>query len=143
MWAKAIYAELTDAEFTLEGFRAGVQAQADIVLQKADADPKLKDSLAVIDAKSLYDNLMKEGAQAQDKFTALDVAIAREKIDGLGVQVRWVEHQSMPVDSLIKIGAVKDSLLELVQSGTFKLEAETELLEDRLYRRQTGTVKPR
>ena len=97
----------------------------------------------MIDAKSLYDNLMKEGAQAQDKFTALDVAIAREKIDGLGVQVRWVEHQSMPVDSLIKIGAGKDSLLELVQSGTFKLEAETELLEDRLYRRQTGTVKPR
>ena len=86
---------------------------------------------------------MKEGAQAQDKFTALDVAIAREKIDGFGIQVRWVEHQSMPVDSLTKIGAGKDSLLEFEQTGTFKLEAETELLEDRLHRRQTGTVKPR
>ncbi|CAE6919208.1 unnamed protein product [Symbiodinium sp. KB8] len=143
MWAKAIHGELMDPGFSLEKFRASVQAQADIVLQKTDADPKLKDSLAVVDAKSLYDNLMKEGAQAQDKFTALDVAIAREKIDGLGVQVRWVEHQSMPVDSLTKIGAGKDCLLDLIQTGTFKLEAESELLEDRLLRRQTGTVKPR
>ncbi|CAE7929920.1 RE2, partial [Symbiodinium sp. KB8] len=143
MWAKAIYAEMTNEEFSLEKFRAGVQAQADVVLQKTDADPKLKDSLAVVDAKSLYDNLMKEGAQAQDEFTALDVAIAREKIDGLGVQVRWVEHQSMPVDSLTKIGAGKDALLQMIQSGTFKLEQEDDLLEDRLHRRQTGTVKPR
>ena len=143
MWAKAIYAEMTNEEFSLEKFRAGVQAQADVVLQKTDADQKLKDSLAVVDAKSLYDNLMKEGAQAQDKFTALDVAIAREKIDGLGVQVRWVEHQSMPVDSLTKIGAGKDALLQMIQSGTFKLEQEDSLLEDRLHRRQTGTVKPR
>ncbi|CAE7806642.1 GIP, partial [Symbiodinium necroappetens] len=116
MWAKAIHGELMDPGFSLEKFRASVQAQADIVLQKTDADPKLKDSLAVVDAKSLYDNLMKEGAQAQDKFTALD-------IDGLGVQVCWVEHQSMPVDSLTKIGAGKDCLLDLIQTGTFKLEA--------------------
>ncbi|OLP78508.1 Retrovirus-related Pol polyprotein from transposon TNT 1-94 [Symbiodinium microadriaticum] len=130
MWAKAIYAEMTNEGFSLEKFRAGVQAQEDVVLQKTDADPKLKDSLAVVDAKSLYDNLMKEGAQAQDKFTAFDVAIAREKIEGLGVQVRWVEHQSMPVDSLTKIGAGKDALLQMIQSGTFKLEQEDDLLED-------------
>ncbi|CAE7465876.1 GIP [Symbiodinium sp. CCMP2592] len=143
MWAKAIQAEMLDPHFSLAGFRDSVQAQADIVLQKSNTDEVLKESLSEVDAKSLYDNLMKAGAQAQDKFTALDVTIAREKIDGLGVQLRWVEHQSMPVDSLTKLGANRDTLVQLIESGTFRLEAEEDLMKDRLYRRQTGTVKPR
>ncbi|CAE7826816.1 Kcnh5, partial [Symbiodinium necroappetens] len=143
LWAKAIYAELMDPQFDLETFKQDVKSKADVVLRKADADQVLRDSLSVIDAKSLYDNLMQEGNQPQDKFTALDVAIAREKIDGLGVQLRWVEHQSMVVDSLTKISANKDALFDLLRSGTFRLEAEGELLEDRLLRRQEGRVKPR
>ena len=78
MWAKAVYHELVDCDFTLESFKQDVRARAELVLQSSGADEKLKDSLSVVDAKSLYDNLMKEGSQSQDKFTALDVAIARE-----------------------------------------------------------------
>ena len=143
LWAKAIYAELLEPAFDLETFRKDVKSRADVVLQKSNGDEVLRESLAVIDAKSLYDNLMREGNQPQDKFTALDVAIAREKIDGLGVQLRWVEHQSMVVDSLTKVNANKDALLKLLSSGTFRLEAEKDLLEDRLTRRQEGRVKPR
>ena len=143
LWAKAIYAELLEPTFDLETFRKDVKSRADVVLQKSNGDEVLRDSLSVIDAKSLYDNLMREGNQPQDKFTALDVAIAREKIDGLGVQLRWVEHQSMIVDSLTKVNANKDALFQLLSSGTFRLEAEEDLLEDRLTRRQEGRVKPR
>ena len=48
---------------------------------------------------------MRDANQPQEKFTVLDAAIARdrEKIDDLGVQVRWVEHQSMVVNSLTKV----------------------------------------
>ena len=97
----------------------------------------------MVDAKSLYDNLVKEGNQPQDKFTALDVAIARERIDGLGVQVRWVEHQSMIVDALTKLGANPDALLDVLERGTFRLVAEEDRLQERLRRQEAGQVKRR
>eukprot|EP00439_Symbiodinium_sp_Y106_P065138 s4301_g10.t1 len=143
LWAKAIYAEHIDPSFDLETFRRDVKSRADVVLQKSNADEVLRESLSVIDAKSLYDNLVKDGNQPQDKFTALDVAIAREKIDGLGVQVRWVEHQSRVVDCLTKVKGSKQALYDLLATGTFRLEAESYLLEDRLVCRQEGRVKPR
>ncbi|CAE7947841.1 C15C7.7 [Symbiodinium sp. KB8] len=59
-----------------------------LVLQRGDGSGVLRDSLAVVDAKSVFDNVTKEGAQAEDKYTALEVAIARERADGLGVQFR-------------------------------------------------------
>ena len=117
-WARAIYAELLDPK-------------------------KLRESLSVVDAKSLYDNLMKDGNQPQDKFTALDVAIARERIGGLGVQVRWVEHQSMIVDALTKLGANPDALFDVIEKGTFRLVAEEDRLQERLQRREVGQVKRR
>ncbi|CAE7242722.1 engB [Symbiodinium sp. CCMP2592] len=129
LWAKAIYTELVDSSFDLESFRRDIKSKADVVLQKSNADEILRESLSVIDAKSLYDNLVKDGNQPQDKFTALDVAIAREKIDGMGVQVRWVEHQSMIVDCLTEVKGSKQALFDLLESGTFRLEAEGELLE--------------
>ena len=111
------------------------------MLQKSDADKTLRESLSVVDATSLYDNLMKEGNQPQDKFTALDVAIARERIAGLGVQVRWVEHQSMIVDALTKLGANPDALLDVIEKGTFRLVAEEDRLQERIHRREVGQVK--
>ena len=143
MWAKAVYHEILDEDFTLEAFKQDVKSKAELVLQSAEADETLKNSLAVVDAKSLYDNMMKDGSQSQDKFTALDVAIARERVDGLGVELRWVEHQAMIVDSLTKLNGNKDSMLKLLEDGTFRLEAEEWQLEDRERRRLEGTVKRR
>ena len=132
-----------DPKFDLAEFKQSIKAQAELVLQKADADKTLRESLLVLDAKSLYGNLMKDGNQPQDKFTALDVAIARERIDGMGVQVRWVEHQSMIVDALTKLGANPATLFEVIEKGTFRLVAEGDRLEERLRRRETGQVKRR
>ena len=143
VWARAIYAELLDPNFDLAEFKQSIKAQAELVLQKSDADKTLRESLSVSDAKSLYDNLMKDGNQPQDKFTALDVAIARERIDGMGVQVRWVEHQSMIVDALTKLGANPATLFDVIEKSTFRLVAEGDRLEERLRRRETGQVKRR
>ena len=143
VWVRAIYAELLDPKFDLAEFKQSIKAQAELVLQKADADKTLRESLSVVDAKSLYNNLMKDGNQPQDKFTALDVAIARERIDGMGVQVRWVEHQSMIVDALTKLGANPATLFDVIEKGTFRLVAEGDRLEERLRRRETGQVKRR
>ena len=123
MWARAIYAELLDPKFDLAEFKQSIKT--------------LRESLSVVDAKSLYDNLMKDGNQPQD------VAIARERIDGMGVQVRWVEHQSMIVDALTKLGANPATLFEVIEKGTFRLVAEGDRLEERLRRRETGQVKRR
>ena len=143
MWARAILASLQDPSFDLEEFKQSVKETSDLVLQRGDGSGVLRDSLAVVDAKSVYDNVTKEGAQAEDKYTALEVAIARERADGLGVQFRWVEHQSMIVDSLTKLHGGTDTLYELLDLGYYKLVAEEERLVEREQRRLEGTVKRR
>eukprot|EP00439_Symbiodinium_sp_Y106_P087337 s397_g45.t3 len=135
MWARAILASLQDPSFDLEEFKQSVKETSDLVLQRGDGSGVLRDSLAVVDAKSVYDNVTKEGAQAEDKYTALEVAIARERADGLGVQFRWVEHQSMIVDSLTKLHGGTDTLYELLDLGYYKLVAEEERLVEREQRR--------
>lgn len=110
LWTKALWQNLFDQTFDLQMFMASIKKQADLVLQKADADRLLRESLSIVDAKSVYDNVIKDGAQAADKYTALEVAIARERKDGLGAQMRWVEHQSMVVDALTKVGANPQAL---------------------------------
>ncbi|CAE7498867.1 TY1B-DR1 [Symbiodinium sp. CCMP2592] len=143
MWAKAIYYELLQENFDLVEFKESVKRKAELVLQRADSDDELRWALSIVDAKSLYDHLTRDGSQAQDKFTALDVSIARERIDGLGVRVRWVEHQSMIADCLTKVGANKTAMLQLLQKGTYRLVAEEERMIDRKERRDQGRVKPR
>eukprot|EP00439_Symbiodinium_sp_Y106_P038352 s6129_g4.t1 len=127
----------------LQMFMASIKKQADLVLQKADADRLLRESLSIVDAKSVYDNVIKDGAQAADKYTALEVAIARERKDGLGAQMRWVEHQSMVVDALTKVGANPQALYRLLDSGHYRIVAEQEQLDERAELRAAGNVKPR
>ena len=85
--------------------------------------------------------MTKEGAIAQDKYTALEVAIVRERADGLGVQVRWVEHQSMVVDALAKVHGNPTALYKLLDSGYYRIVAEAGLLDERAVLRAEGRVK--
>ena len=88
-------------------------------------------------------NVTKEGAIAQDKYTALEVAIVRERADGLGVQVRWVEHQSLVVDALAKVHGNPTPLYKLLDSGYYRIVAEAGLLDERAVLRAEGRVKRR
>ena len=46
MWTKAIYGALTEEGFNLQEFLSSVKHQADLVLQKADSDVKLRESVS-------------------------------------------------------------------------------------------------
>ncbi|CAE7819989.1 unnamed protein product [Symbiodinium sp. CCMP2456] len=64
----------------------------ELVLQRSDSDDELISELSIVDATSLYDHPTRDGSPVQDN---LDVSIAKESIDGLGMKVGWVDHQSM------------------------------------------------
>ena len=119
MWTQAIMQHLLAPELLLEEFSKRVRKQGDLVLQRRDGDATLKESLSIVDAKSVFDNVTKKGAQAQDKCTALEVAIVGEPSDGLGVQIRWVGHQSIIVDALTKVGANLTALYQLLEIGEY------------------------
>ncbi|CAE7241405.1 RE1 [Symbiodinium sp. CCMP2456] len=143
LWTKALWENLLDPNFDLQKYMASIKDQSDVVLQRADCDQKLRESLSIVDAKSVYDNVIKDGAQAADKYTALEVAIARERSDGLGVQIRWVEHQAMVVDALTKVGANPQALYRLLDTGHFRITAEEQQMVERAELRAIGRVKPR
>ena len=112
-------------------------------MQNADSDVKLRESLTIVDAKSVYDSGIKEGAQAADRYMALEVAIAKDRADGLGVQLRWVEHQSMIVDLLTKFHGNPQALYSLLKSGFYKITVEDNKLTERADLRAAGKAKPR
>ena len=90
--------------------------------------------LHVVDAKSCYDALQREGqSSARDRRTAIEMAIIAEALGKAGGVVRWVPHPRMPVDSLTKddIGKANVALHELIQSGHLILVDETEELVQR------------
>eukprot|EP00959_Pyramimonas_sp_CCMP1952_P200935 4202483-Pyramimonas_sp.AAC.1 len=51
----------------------------------------------VVDAKSIYGTMLKEG-NAKDRRTALDLAIICEALERARGSVRWVPHGRVPVD---------------------------------------------
>ncbi|CAE7192918.1 GIP [Symbiodinium sp. CCMP2592] len=128
LWTKALWQNFLDEDFDLQMFMASIKKQADLVLQKADADRLLRESLSIADAKSVYDNV---------------VAIARERKDGLGAQMKWVEHQSMVVDALTKVGANPQALHRLLDSGHYRVVAEHDQLDERCHRECKASLSHR
>eukprot|EP00959_Pyramimonas_sp_CCMP1952_P150844 3156862-Pyramimonas_sp.AAC.1 len=62
----------------------------------------------VVDAKSIYDTMQKEGvACARDRRTAIDLALICESLERARGHVRWVPHGRMPVDALTKEDVTK------------------------------------
>ena len=61
-------------------------------------------SLAVIDCKSIYDNVCKMGspARVEDKRCAVDIAISKESLTRLGAVLRWGPTSLMLADCLTK-----------------------------------------
>eukprot|EP00959_Pyramimonas_sp_CCMP1952_P454309 9469693-Pyramimonas_sp.AAC.1 len=88
----------------------------------------------VVDAKSIYDTMQKEGnASAKDRRTALDLAIICEALERARGSVRWVPHERMPVDPLTKDDITKcnAALFDLMSHGRLILVDEGAELERR------------
>ena len=61
------------------------------------------DALSVIDAKSVYDSVIRNGSSLKhDRRTALDFAMARETLQHVQATVRWCPHTKMLADALAK-----------------------------------------
>ena len=109
-----------------------------MVLGSEHHQDQLKESLAIIDAKSLYDYLAKETVGGQDRRTAIEIQIIREDLCHLQGKVRWVDHPAMLADGLTKIRGNNEPLYRRVREGVFKIQAEESQMAKREHARQQG-----
>ena len=78
-------------------------------------------SVAVIDAKALYDALKKPGfTSAQDKRTAIEILCVQDELKRLGTTLRWVSSERMLADGLTKVGS-RQELADTMMSGRLSL----------------------
>ena len=88
-----------------------------------------QDSACVVDAKSVFDVLIKNSAGSkQDKRTAIDLCIIRDSLRKAGCRVRWVPHWAMVSDGLTKADVAKSNaaLEQMLRTGRFRLLCEKE-----------------
>ena len=58
--------------------------------------------VSVVDAKSIFDHLVRECTGGQCRRTALVLSIIRESMGLLQARRRWIPHHQMPADGLTK-----------------------------------------
>lgn len=98
------------------------------------------DNLHIIDAKSVYDVLIKNTAGSQkDRRTAVELAVIRDSFNRTSGTVRWVPHTHMPADIMNKADVAKgnDALHHLLKHGTVQLIDE----KGEMARRQAGLTE--
>lgn len=71
MWSMVVFREFSDGKFELRRWNEKLAASDVVAICSSSSDEVLKQSLAIIDAKSLYDYLSKETVGGQDKRTAI------------------------------------------------------------------------
>eukprot|EP00435_Cladocopium_sp_Y103_P048497 s847_g14.t1 len=138
MWIMVLVKELSDASFRVRNWKEHLSAEEVLVLGPEQHQETLKESLAIIDAKSLYDYLAKETAGGQDRRTAIEIQIIREDLCHLQGQVRWVDHPAMIADGLTKIRGNNEPLYRLMREGLFRIQAEESQMALREHARQNG-----
>ncbi|CAJ1399663.1 unnamed protein product [Effrenium voratum] len=97
---------------------------------KSKYDPRFTDPLtiAVADAKSLYDASASEQAQGDDDRSALEIGIIQESIAKLSGRMRWIPHNFNPADALTKLKAHMEPMMKLLKSNSLVIEEEDEVL---------------
>ena len=138
MWSMVVSREFSDGHFELKRWNEKLVASEVVALCSAETDEVLKQSLAIVDAKSLYDYLSKQTVGGQDKRTAIEVQIIREDLNTLEGRVRWVDHQAMIADGLTKLRGQNEAMYRLINSGEFSIQAEVDQLKAREDARANG-----
>ncbi|CAK0903387.1 unnamed protein product, partial [Prorocentrum cordatum] len=91
-------------------------------------------SLAVVDAKSVFDTLSKNAAGSRsDRRNAVELAVVRDSLSSMGSQIRWLPHGRMPADPLTHADPAKSNLAlhDLLCRGTLCLVDEGGHLDER------------
>lgn len=103
MWVMVLMQEIQDGKFNVKDWRKRLEAKELTVMSSERTEGALKEALAVVDAKSLYDYLSKDTLEGQDRRTAIEVQIARQDLREVDGSIRWVHHLAMPADGLTKV----------------------------------------
>ena len=132
-----------DKEFRLTN-RASKLREIKVQTLMAEPDNEEIKMMAIMDAKSLHDNLVKEATNAGEKRAGIEVIIARESLDLMDGLPRWIPHQSNIVDCMTKVKGNKKPMLEFLETAKIKLSPEKEVMREREdYREKTGKANPR
>ena len=141
-WITSLFSSLTAHQYAL---RRRAQHHRTVRLTALFREPESEKVklTAISDAKSLYDNLMKESTKGERR-ACLEICSARQSLAELGGAIRWVPHYRNPVDCLTKIKGNSEPFLRMLRRGRFQLTAEDDELKEReAYRRKTGMRNPR
>ena len=132
LWMMMVYMELVNPRFQLRDWRRYIGQQGYTAFSKHNEVEELRDALALVDAKSLYDLLINETTGGSDRRTALDIQVLREELQELQGKIRWVEHMEMPADCLTKRSGRADALRRILDDGVFGITEEAAALSARL-----------
>ena len=138
LWMMVLFEEMQDESFTLRTWPERLGMQQVMAMVSASSSTELRNSLAIVDAKSLYDYLSRDTIGGQDKRTAIEVQIIREDLASLNGAVRWVDHPAMLADGLTKLKGSNEPLFQLLNTGMFRIVEESRLLEARSEARTLG-----
>jgi hypothetical protein len=109
----------------------------------SDDDSKMN-MAAITDAKSLYDNLVREQYSGAEKRAALEMCVIKDSLESLGGSARWVPHDVNPTDCMTKLKGNASQMLQLLRTGSYRFTEEAaELVKRTEYREATGMRKPR
>ena len=138
MWVMVLAQELQDGTFNVKKWRDRLENEELMVMSSERSENTLKEALAVVDAKSLYDHLSKDTLGGQDRRTAIEIQIVRQDLKQVQGCVKWVHHLAMPADGLTKVSGSNKALYELIQSGMYSIRPAEEEMENRAKAREEG-----
>ena len=130
-WSITVFNEMIDPKFDLKKWEEGAKHRRLQALAKQESDEKLRSCLGVVDAKSLFDHLVKETiGSTEDKRTAIEMQVIRQSLSEIGAQVKWVPHVKMTIDCLTKRNGNRGPLIQLLTTGVldFQQSGQQELV---------------
>ncbi len=75
----------------------------------------------IVDAKSVYDMLIKESSAPSEKRTALDTLAVREALNRPNDHIRWVPTRHMLADAMTKCMLTADYLDDVLADASLSL----------------------
>ena len=90
--------------------------------------------ILVTDAKSLYDNLQKEGSLPTERQTLLDVLVAKDLVERKCITVRWLPNTHQFADFLTKATAATDNLQTFLRHGLLSLVPTQQQVDEEAHR---------
>ena len=121
----------------------GLRGPGTVIASEAESyrDPL---TVALTDAKSLFDGANPEQAQGEDARSSLEIAVIQESLAQCRGRLRWIPHNRNPSDALTKVeNAHCEPLLHMMSSNHLQIEEEAEIIareKQGEHRRKTKNV---